>query len=319
MSKIADERCKIIDNLESIFVYLRCANISTESMEGAIPIDCLATSDSTRDIGGCNFNPRQSGLEQDWRIKSVYIANEELNLMTACYLEWSIIWSQLEKHRKKLKILGHRLDHYATDYDCFSELYFSKVDKHGKFYKFPLDEKKYYSNGVKVSRLFNPRIAYGYKGAKWFSLEVDSEAAAKEGMLHRANELLVGLAAGIRAHWIAKVRIQEDVPSLSLLTDPTGVKELWKMRDVPAGKKRREALLNWVCDHWRQDRSDPEVEVYVRKHMRGQDLFAHGSMNVCIIPSEVATVEEALAKAERQVMRKASPRKDRRKRLLINA
>ena len=39
------------------------------------------------------------------------------------------------------------------------------------------------------------------------------------------------------------------------------------MRDLPEGKDRREALLTWVGDHWRQNRHDPDIEIYVRKHL----------------------------------------------------
>lgn len=60
-----------------------------------------------------------------------------------------------------------------------------------------------------------------------------------------------------------------DSPGLLLATDPVGVRELLKMRDVPEGRTRRQALVHWVSEHWRKNRKDPSVEHLVREHLRG--------------------------------------------------
>jgi len=95
--------------------------------------------------------------------------------------------------------------------------------------------------------------------------------------------------------------------------DPTAVRELWKLRDLPAGASRRAALLHWVSDHWRKHRHDPDTEGYVRKHLRGQNECAQGDMRIEVIPGLVTAQTIEQAKVERRDMRKDL--RDRRKRL----
>lgn len=51
------------------------------------------------------------------------------------------------------------------------------------------------------------------------------------------------------------------------------LKELFSLRDVPDGKKRRVMLRNWVAKHMRRKPSNPDELVEVRKHLRGREDF----------------------------------------------
>lgn len=51
------------------------------------------------------------------------------------------------------------------------------------------------------------------------------------------------------------------------------LKELFSLRDVPDGKKRRVMLRNWVAKHMRRKPSNPDEFVEVRKHLRGREDF----------------------------------------------
>jgi hypothetical protein len=84
-----------------------------------------------------------------------------------------------------------------------------------------------------------------------------------------------------RSWWRVYVTLEPGLPGVNLITDPVGIRESWKLRDIPDGKKRRAALLHWVSDHWRQSRIDPESESYVRKHIRGASEFTHSGLQ-CI-------------------------------------
>lgn len=105
-------------------------------------------------------------------------------------------------------------------------------------------------------------------------------------ILNMHIKMQLGVAFMMPSFWLAHVRLQESAPRVSLMTDPTGVKELWKFRDVPDGAKRRDALLHWVNEHWRKKRHDPDVEGYVRSHLRGSRVFQHGSMSITVDESE---------------------------------
>lgn len=98
----------------------------------------------------------------------------------------------------------------------------------------------------------------------------------------------VGLAAlvhvGRARWWRVVVRGDSGLP-ISFSTDAHGVAESFKLRDVPSGAKRRNALLHWVDGHWRKRRSDPDAATWVRRHMRGATSFAWGDMDCKIRPA----------------------------------
>jgi hypothetical protein len=93
------------------------------------------------------------------------------------------------------------------------------------------------------------------------------------------------------------VRLAIDAgPAVSIPTDPSGAAEVFKLRDVPPGKKRRSALLHWVRGHWRMDRSGDGLHE-VRKHMRGQTVFTWNGMRCQLSPSDDDLRELGLARA----------------------
>lgn len=125
------------------------------------------------------------------------------------------------------------------------------------------------------------------------------------------SRLALGVAFMEPCFWTAHVRLSSHSPRVSLITDPTGVKELWKFRDIPEGHKRRDALLHWVSEHWRRHRVDPDLEGYVRAQLRGQRRLRCSGLDVEIQESKEdrAKINEAIR--ERQAMRRS--RRDRRR------
>jgi hypothetical protein len=123
---------------------------------------------------------------------------------------------------------------------------------------------------------------------------------------------IMGLCFLEPSFWVAEVSIQKGLPSVRIITDPTGIKELWKYRDVPEGLNRRAALLNWVSDHWRKNRKDPDVEHYVRKHLRGRVETTCSGMHVKVHASPEDLVEVWELAGDREKLRESG--KDRRKR-----
>jgi hypothetical protein len=89
-----------------------------------------------------------------------------------------------------------------------------------------------------------------------------------------------------------------DGPTIAFVTDPLGAKEIFKLRDIPEGKKRRAALKNWVMEHWRKNRKD-EGEHQVRKHLRGAEKFTWNGIRCCIMPAQYDLEVNEMLAAER--------------------
>lgn len=307
---MAIDREKIIEHIEAVFLYLGCANIDTSSMDGAIPIDALAVSDETQAIGILDTNPMVSGLTTGWCVRTVHFNGESLELMTCSDFHWSNLTHIYASAVSNLRIAGEKARH--PEYDCYNKLFYSRINKFGTFEKFEIDQPRVFSSGIAAKRIYNPYSLFAFKGEYCRILKNESETIAKSIRATQANIMLAGLAVGMKGNWSAKVKVSDNIPSLTVLTDPTGVKELWKLRDIPDGKKRRDALLHWVSQHWRQNRKDPEVESYVRKHLRGATEFRHGEMSVVVQPSEKDNVEIEFAKRDREMLR--NKKEDLRKR-----
>jgi hypothetical protein len=107
-----------------------------------------------------------------------------------------------------------------------------------------------------------------------------------------------------RYEWAVALGLEQS-PSIRFATDPTGIKDVFRIRDLPDGKDRREALLNWVTQHWRQHRDDPDIEIYVRRHLRGATSFNWRGMNCELLPSQYDVDQRDKAIAERDAMRVA--------------
>lgn len=116
---------------------------------------------------------------------------------------------------------------------------------------------------------------------------------------HRSHEILHNTtnsarrAKGIRLvgsiqlsyHYEWMVRLgYEGCASVSIPTDPTGIFELFKLRDLEPGKIRRSPLVHWVKEHLRQRRDDPSKTAKVREHIRGQTDFNWSGFCVRVTP-----------------------------------
>lgn len=122
-----------------------------------------------------------------------------------------------------------------------------------------------------------------HRGGEWI------DAVNGPGVLQHSDQINLNLCLGIalnqRYTWGVSVG-RRGLPSIRFVTDPTGIKEVFRLRDAPAGKDRREALINWVSDHWRKNRIDPDVENYVRKSLRGKGTFSWEDFDCTILPSK---------------------------------
>lgn len=122
---------------------------------------------------------------------------------------------------------------------------------------------------------------------------------------------MLGTAIALRQRYEWAVAIGLDnSPSVRFATDPTGMKEIFRIRDLPEGQDRRAALMTWVSDHWRQDRKEPDIERYVRSHLRGTLAFSWRGMACEVLPSQYDLDHRDRLISEREAMRVAG--QDRR-------
>jgi len=92
----------------------------------------------------------------------------------------------------------------------------------------------------------------------------------------------------------------EHGPTLSFVTDPVGVRAVFRLRDLPEGKSRREALRHWVRQHWRKrDRDDAETSIEVSEHLRGATRFTWHGLTCRIRVSPADTDKLKATKARR--------------------
>lgn len=124
--------------------------------------------------------------------------------------------------------------------------------------------------------------------------------------------LAVALSTAARKEWFVNLSFAADAPSLRLVTDPVGVREFFKFRDIPEGASRRAALRHWVSEHWRGDRQDAQTETYVREHLRGATRFSWHGLEAEIHAPEADLVRQDVAIARRKRMSLAEARRRRR-------
>lgn len=79
--------------------------------------------------------------------------------------------------------------------------------------------------------------------------------------------------------------------SISLPTTPLGCREMFRFRDVPNGKTRRDALRNFVREHVRRKPADSGTVasasdlVFVKEHLRGATRFCWNGLSCVIHPA----------------------------------
>jgi hypothetical protein len=301
------------DTLEEMFIYLGCANIPTqEAMDGAIPLESMMSGSRTGGFIAC-FKPDEiAKMTPDWSVKTVWFSGDNLGLGTVENVHWSRVSKEMSGHRGTLRAAGDIVPMTSlTDYcDGFVHLYYSEIDRFGRFVKFPIHKKRL--GPVVVSKIFNPRWLLEFSRERMECMVSESDQLYKEKRLSFLAPFMCGVAQSLGCYWRVKTKFDDLCPTLTLLTDPTGVKEFWKLRDAAPGKARRAALLHWVEQHWRQTRNDPDVEAFVRAHMRGATEVKKGKLSAVITPSERDTLAEEKAKEERELLRKLKA--DRRKR-----
>lgn len=172
-------------------------------------------------------------------------------------------------------------------------------------------------------RLLNER-----KVAKWMSSGSDLENSLSRfgGRFLHGRPLLSGygdVSTGVlpfvlgfefsrHFNWSVGFRVNGG-PQLILDCSPVTVRDLLCLRDVPEGKKRRDALLHVVSRHCRRPAADElaEATIEVREHLRGSRTAEFGELQFEVRESEEDRERIELAKERTNALRQLPKTKSR--------
>jgi hypothetical protein len=139
---------------------------------------------------------------------------------------------------------------------------------------------------------------------RWTALEPWYEAdAVIDREWSRLVQALLGVQFTRRYYWSVELGYV-GLPALRFPTDPIGAREIFRLRDIPEGKARREALRHWVRAHWRRRREGGDP-VAVREFLRGQTTFVWEGLRCTLRPSNFDRDRDALARAMAQRAQRA--------------
>jgi hypothetical protein len=128
---------------------------------------------------------------------------------------------------------------------------------------------------------------YSYVGSQWQRITLGYEREIEQDKdIVEILKLAPSFQFSARYEWSASLSYSGG-PSVMFPTNPSGVKELFRLRDIPPGKTRRQAIKHWVTEHTRRiNQPEKEIEVQVRKHLRGQTKFNWNGLLVSVHPSD---------------------------------
>lgn len=264
--------------IEDLMLYMSCSrsrgsSISLYDFDGVLPFN-------TEYLGASTDAPRVAWYEPD-QLTPPLVGAWDVGLLVRA--------SDGGFHLERSRLAGGKVSRRlaSTGAECFAQVYRGSLREDGAF-----SGESFYM---------------GWSRGKWRPVRMSRQQTVMANPTwDEAIKLHQSVSLTMRDVWRAQLRL-ENGPSVHLLTDPTGVRELFRLRDVPPGKGRREALRHWVAEHWRKTRKDPDVEAEVRAHLRGATEFTWQGLYARIIPSQTDIERD-------QELRRAGPSRRRRQR-----
>lgn len=106
----------------------------------------------------------------------------------------------------------------------------------------------------------------------------------RDNLYDTIYKIASGVALARRYNWSV---LLSDGGQLSsrFVTDHIGILEVFKLRDIPEGKARREAIINWVSQHWRKKRDTTANDrTLIRTHLRGKVEYKWNGLHCYVEP-----------------------------------
>lgn len=119
------------------------------------------------------------------------------------------------------------------------------------------------------------------------SLEPGEKRIAAGAELEGAHATIALLR---RYEWHVAMRI-DGAPALTFACTPASARSAYRLRDLPTGKSRRDALIHWVSEHYRNP------DIHVSEHLRGKHVFSWRGIECEIVPSAYDREKEIARKA----------------------
>lgn len=135
-------------------------------------------------------------------------------------------------------------------------------------------------NGKTVNALMG-RYTEGRRDDVWYVSDPSLGRPCEHGVIVHSHCL------ALRQYYNWSVLLSEgDGPRARFLTDPLGVREAFRLRDIPPGKRRRAALRHWVREHWRKRRdAGANDRAWIEAYLRGATEFVWNGLRCRIEPS----------------------------------
>jgi hypothetical protein len=143
-------------------------------------------------------------------------------------------------------------------------------------------------------RYVSGQTIMGYVGGSWRRVSTGAWDWEDAEYAPDGQKLVMSRVSAAHQHavyrtllWHVEIAYGGQGASLLLPCTAGAILDLFRYRDLPPGKSRRDALLHWVSDHWRRKVSDPAEVTQVTEHLRGQTRFVwREGLVVQIMPSE---------------------------------
>jgi hypothetical protein len=142
---------------------------------------------------------------------------------------------------------------------------------------------------VHVKRTITGYRVDGHGGGmdvSWFGGGISEDDKEDLEWQSRTISVVAGLMLRRRYTWSVLIG-KDNGPRVRFVTDPTGMREIFRLRDIPEGRLRRAALLNWVKEHWRKKRDvTANDRIFIQKYLRGVWSYKWNGFTCQIEPSE---------------------------------
>lgn len=155
------------------------------------------------------------------------------------------------------------------------------------------------------------RVYIEWRGGRWWyvGLPYSISPVPVEPLAQSAPWMHKSLALTTEYDWQVQLGYNfSQLPTIALVTDPIGSKDIFKLRDVPKGRSRREALRNWVSGHWRKGSNADNPEVHIWPYLRGAEEFTWNGL-YCKIQPSVYDLRKSKEYQERAVKQKAKAKR----------
>jgi hypothetical protein len=169
-----------------------------------------------------------------------------------------------------------------------------------------------YNNGTYQTS----RAIYERRGAEWWCIGQPYEVAHPDTSEAITRAIFMAKSEAFTNYYDWRVELGYErpglttLPTISVLTDPEGARQAYRLRDIPAGKSRRSALRHWVGTYLRRQQDETTArETTVWAHLRGVEEFRHNGLMCRIYPSNYDLKKAAEFQRLRQEDKKNARRK----------